>query len=193
MKQKAGPQRLAPWHRQCALLQLAKPRIPREELAAHFGVSLNWIHIVLASDAYRHYLAELQAEQGRQVNQALSSGIANVTDTALQQLQNKVMAGGLAAGQLLDIAKTGLEAAGLTGNGRAPAVQVNNNTTTQVTQYRVDGDVLARAREAIAARQRANADRLVEHKETDYEHVTGSIKQPKAIEASREADDNSGR
>lgn len=152
-KSQAGRlKKLAPSHKAMAQWMIANPLAPRSSMAAAFQISQEWCGRIVNSEAFKHYLRELDEGVAEQLIIPLRGRLIGVADLALEKLGLAVEASSDPR-FLLDAADKTLHRLGYAPSKGPAAPTIQNVQQNNV--YVADADALRRARERIHASAQA--------------------------------------
>lgn len=139
-----------------AILQyiVANPTLKYKEVAAHFGVSIAWLSIIINSSAFKEQLAVRQDELfDAAVLSPLSEKLSAAADMTLEQYMEQIP--NFTADQAITAND---KIFGRLGYGAQKQPVLGDNNNVQVNHYHVNPQILAKAREKIGATQVGASD-----------------------------------
>lgn len=161
---------LQPWHERVVDFMISHPHAKIKELAEFFGVSPQWMGMLIKTDAFITYKNARMQDHQENVSSEIVTKMQAVAVKSLEQL-DKVLDNEPSFSQVRDAASMALKGLGYTDNKNGPNVVVNpagEGNTTVVVQT----STIARAREKWVE----NLNDVPEQGggKEDYEYVTAA-------------------
>lgn len=162
---------LKPWHARIVDYMILNPHAKIVDIAQSFGVTSVWVGKLIKTDAFREYYNRRMIDHQDLIGTTIVAKMQSVAVKALDKMADKIDKEALTFGQVKDAVDTTLKGLGYTSNGAGMNVNVKPGGEVTVA---IGSDVVAAARQKLAARMRENTEQLTTNPDA-YTRVTSSL------------------
>ena len=168
--------KIKPWHERLVDFMLMNPTARAKEMAEHFGVTIPWLSTMMKTDAFKAYYQSRAATHQEMISAQVISKVQGVAMKSLDKLAEKLDKPDVPLAEVRQTAEMAIKALGYGTTARGPSVQVNVSPTQQanLSVMAVPANVLAEARQRMAAQREANTEDIPDTR-SEYMRVTASL------------------